>query len=267
MVCGRTTVQSEMTAVTGEELKQLSDRLRRTVEKCYGHIDPSVFEYSGGLYEASGLPIDVNGLLTSEELVHGSPFIARACKSCYDTMCKGKVPRFCLGNALWTGIEMETLLKDLTWIEEKLIARVHVSIQIQKCKMFRAWSADGYYPQRQVQGHILSYPMEPTMVLQKLPLSPAGLVGLIEVVFVSKRIIPQQEAANLRFYIVRREKVVNALLWLIRHNPQYKEVELDQDSISQLLMNGILDVVYRHVTFSGRVNEDAAGHSQYDMSD
>lgn len=105
------------------------------------------------------------------------------------------------------------------------------------------------------------------MVLQKLPISPARLVGLIKVVFVSKRVIPQQEAANLRFYIVRREKVVNALLWLIRHNPQYREVELDQDSISQLPTNRIPDVVYRHVTFSGRVNEDAAGHPRYDMSD
>ena len=30
-------------------------------------------------------------------------------------------------------------------------------------------AADGFHPQRQVQGHILSYPMEPTIVLQVLP--------------------------------------------------------------------------------------------------
>src|SRR5204862_4694862 len=104
------------------------------------------------------------------------------------------------GNGLWTGIELDTPLKDLTWIEEKLIARVHVSIQIQKCRMFRGWSADGYHPQRQVQGHILSYPMEPTSVLQKLPLSPNQLVGLIKVVFISKFRITATEATNLRFY-------------------------------------------------------------------
>lgn len=105
------------------------------------------------------------------------------------------------------------------------------------------------------------------MVLQRLPLSPDLLIGLIKVVFLSKRSIPQLEAVNLRFYVVRREKVVNALIWLLQHNPQYKDVELDQDSISRLPMNGIPDAVYRHFTFSNRANEDAAGHSRYDMSD
>jgi hypothetical protein len=34
-------------------------------------------------------------LTLAEEMVLGSPFIGRACKSCYDAMAKGKVPRFC----------------------------------------------------------------------------------------------------------------------------------------------------------------------------
>lgn len=145
IICGRATIDSEMMPITDSDLKQLKTRINQTLEKCYDHIDPSIFQHGGGLYEANGLPIDINGLLTSDEMVLGSPFIGRACKSCYDAMIKGKVPRFCLGNGLWTGIEMDTPLKDLTWIEEKLIARVHVSIQIQKCRMFRAWSTDAYH--------------------------------------------------------------------------------------------------------------------------
>jgi len=267
IVCGRSTMDSDMTSVTGRELKELKERLEPTLARCYGYIDASVLEHGGALYEADGLPIDRNGQLSAEESVLGSPFVGRACKSCYEAMAKGKVPHFCLGNGLWSGVELDTPLKDLTWIEEKLVARVHVSVQIQKCRMFRAWAADGFHPQRQVQGHILSYPMEPTTVLQRLPLSPNRLVGLIKVVFVSKRRISQHEAINLRFYVVRREKVVNALRWLIQHNPQYRDIELDEDAIAQLPANGIPDAVYQHFTFSDQVDAGAAGHSRYDMSD
>lgn len=99
-----------MTLVIGSDLKQLKMRLHHTLERCYGHVDSSIFRYGGGLYEANGLSIDSNGLLTSEEMVHESPFIARICKSCYETMIKGKISHFCLGNGLWTGIEVDTSL-------------------------------------------------------------------------------------------------------------------------------------------------------------
>src|SRR5271155_3478597 len=269
VICGRATGDRDMIAIALSDLVIVKDLLKDTLATFLKDVDPILFRYAGVLAALDGLPIDRNGLLTSDEIIVGAddPVFAKGCQDCCMAIRKRRIPQFALGNRLWTGIDVETLLTDLSWIEEKLIAWVHVSVQVQKCRMFNAWAADGFHPQRQVQGHILSYPMEPTMVLQRLPLSPNRLVGLIKVVFVSKRRISQQEAINLRFYVVRQEKVANALRWLIEHNPQYRDIELDEDAVAQLPTNGIPDAVYEHFTFSDQVDADAAGHSRYDMSD
>lgn len=113
----------------------------------------------------------------------------------------------------------------------------------------------------------MSYPMEPTTVLKMLPLAPRKLVGLIKVIFLSHNRVTRADATRLRFYIVRRHKVVRALQWLIRHNPHYHDVQLDQDCISQLPIDGIPMEVYEHLTFSDQIEADAAGHSRYDAPD
>jgi hypothetical protein len=155
----------------------------------------------------------------------------------------------------------------LTWIEEKLVARVHVSVQIQKCRAFHASAVDGFHPQRQVKGHILSYPMEPTTILDRLPLQPSRLIGLIKVVFLSRNPITHGDANRLRFYIVRRQKVVNALRWLIAHNPQYYDVQVDHEVVAQLPTDGVPNEVYEQLTFANRRQNDREGHSRYDAPD
>ena len=203
-------------------------------------VDPAVFQYKGGLSAANGLPIDRNGILTADEVIEGAPVIGRSCGHCYKAIKKKLVPEYALGNRLWTGIEMDTPLKELTWIEEKLIARIHVSVQVQKCRAFHAFIADNFHPQSQVKGHILSYPMEPTTILNRLPLRPGQLIGLIKVVFLSRNSITRTDANKLRFYIVRRTKVWHALRWLIANNPHYKDVSIDDNALSQLPEDGIL---------------------------
>ena len=267
IICGRATMDVEMVPITVSDLVILKKLLKDTLTTFLQHVDPAIFRYMGSLAAIDGLPIDKNGILTADELIIGSPVIARGCQICYTAIRKHKIPQFALGNRLWTGIEVETPLTDLSWIEEKLIARVHVSVQIQKCRMFSAWAADGFHPQRQVQGHILSYPMEPTVILQKLPLSVNKLIGLIKVVFLSRKPITHANARKLRFYIVRREKVVHALHWLMLHNPYYRDVQLDPAAIAQLPLDGIPKEVYEQLIFSDRAKDDDEGHSRYDAPD
>ena len=267
IICGRATVDAEMAAITISDLVALKELLTETLKGFLQHVDPAIFQYTGCLAAASGLPIDKSGILTVDETVIGSPVIGNGCWACYKAISHQQIPEFALGNRLWTGIEVETPLTDLTWIEEKLIARVHVSVQIQKCRMFSVWAADGFHPQRQVQGHILSYPMEPTVVLNQLPLAPNKLIGLIKIVFLSRKPVVRGDASKLRFYIVRRQKVVEALCWLIEHNPCYRDVRLDPNAIAQLPLDGIPDEVYEQIMFSDRGKDDVKGHSRYDAPD
>jgi hypothetical protein len=120
IICGRATTDGEMISITIADLVDLKAAMKDLLDVHLKHIDPSIFQYGGALRPVSGLPIDRNGILTADKMVTGSPAIGRGCRTCYSAMCKGKVPDMALGNGLWTGIEVETPLTDLTWIEEKL---------------------------------------------------------------------------------------------------------------------------------------------------
>lgn len=267
IVCGRSSADSEMTSITIGDLIMLRESAKDEVQSLTHTVDTTLFKYKGALSAIDGIPIDCNGLLTSDELIYGAPVVGRGCKACYTAIKTGSVLDYALVNGLWTGIDAPTPLSDLTWIEEKLIARVHVSVQIQKCRSFRAAVADGFHPQRQVKGHILTYPMEPATMLCHLPLAPSQLVGLIKVVFLSRNPIRRSDADKLRFYIVRREKVDRALRWLIFNNSHYHDVVIDEETLTQLPQDGIPEDVYAHLDVVSQRKEDACGHSRYDAPD
>jgi hypothetical protein len=159
-------------------------------------------------------------------------------------------------------------LSGLSWIEEKLIARCHVSIQIQKCREVRQWHIDGFRSQRKLKGNISTFPVSPTVMLNRLPLSGEDVTGLVKVVFMSSgRWVTLQEACRMRFFIVRRKKVELALRWLVENNPLYEEVEVCEETLASLPENGIPLEVYNSITFCDRVVEDLMGHSRYDQAD
>ena len=262
VVCGRSTADAEMMSVTISDLIALRKRLKEILPSFLEDIDPSYLRYKGLLSTADGLPIDENGLLSAHELVEGAPVIAKGYKACCSAMKKAAIPEYALGNCLWTGIEAQTPLSELTWIEEKLIARVHVSVHVQKCRSFIAASSDGFHSQRQIKGHVLTYPMEPATVLRQLPLCPSQLAGLIKVFFLSKHPIRLSEANRLRFYLVRREKVEKALRWLIINNVHYHDVLVDDVVIGRLPEEGIPEEVFHNITMVANVKGDANGHSR-----
>jgi hypothetical protein len=177
------------------------------------------------------------------------------------------MPPFALANHLWTGVRKVEELRGLTWVDEKLIARTHVSIQLQKCRLRRNYSWDQFYPQSRLKGHITTYPMNPTIALQTLPLPLDRISEVIKVVFLTRREISLREASSLSFFFVRKEKVFTALQWLRLNNPLYANVELDEDALNALPLHGLPKQVYDTITFSNRLTEDIMGHSRYDESD
>jgi hypothetical protein len=90
------------------------------------------------------------------------------------------------------------------------------------------------------------------------------LVKLVKVVFMSKQKPSFQEASKSRFFLVRQEKVLCALLWLKEHNPLYKDVELDYEQLPQ---EGMIPEIYNCMTFCNRMKEDSKAHSRYDAPD
>src|SRR5947207_664147 len=110
--------------------------------------------YGVGYSWLDSLILNQEGFLKENETAYGTPIMAWICKGCDNVLHKDKLPVEALANSLWTGAGQVDALSGLTWVEEKLISRVHVSVQVQKCRMLRNWRWDAFHPQPKVKGHI-----------------------------------------------------------------------------------------------------------------
>ena len=72
---------------------------------------------------------------------------------------------------------------------------------------------------------------------------------------------------QISFFLVRREKVLRALVWLKEHNPLYKDIELDYEALGQLPEEGMIPEIYNCMTFCNQMKEDWKAHSRYDAPD
>lgn len=266
VICGRLQVMRELIYRTAKEVLRFKGML--CGEGYYNIIPRRHFMYDGVHHELNGLVIDRSGFLHEDEVSEGVPLMVRMCKTCDNSLAKDKVPDLALANGLWTGVGDVPELSGLSWIKEKLIARCHVSIQIQKCREVKQWHIDGFRSQRMLKGNISTFPVSPTSMVTRLPLSIEAMTGLVKVVFISsRRRITLQEACRMRFFIVRRRKVEIALRWLIENNPLYREVEICEDALLSLPRDGIPLKIYNSITFCDKVVEDMMGCSRYDQED
>jgi hypothetical protein len=158
-------------------------------------------------------------------------------------------------------------LAGLTFIEEKLLARVHVSIQLVKCRLFHLWRCDGFYPQPKMRGHITSYPVDPQSAVDCLPLSVDKIGDLVKIISISRQRVQFSDVCRLRFFIVRRHRVEAAIQWLVKHNPLYREVVIDYLSLAGLPEDGMIPQMFEQSTHSTRTDHDDASHSRYDRPD
>ena len=267
VVCGRLKELNDLSIVTEHELLRARHLLWR--RSCYKHVPDFYFEYKVGHSRLDGLVLDAEGLVEVDENegFDGAPLMAWMCTECRERLRKNKLPGHALANSLWTGAGLVKELSDLTWAEEKLVCRIHVSVQVQKCRSVRNWRWDAFYPQPKVKGHIITYPVDPSVVLKRLPLKPEGLVKLVKIVFMAREKPSFQEACRSRFFLVRREKVLRALVWLKEHNPLYRDIELDYEALAQLPEEGMIPEIYNCMTFCNRMKEDWKAHSRYDAPD
>lgn len=252
-------------AIAERELIEAQEIL--SAKSVYESIPEEYFQYGPGYHRLSGLVLNPQGFFKAEELATGSDFLGSGCVDCWQAISKKVMPAEALANGLWTGVGKVKELSDLTWIEEKPITRTHVSIQLQKCRLRRNLSWDYFYPQSRIKGNIITFPMNPTTVLQTLPLPLGRLSEVIKVVFLSRRKVNFTEASQLSFFLVRRDKVLQALQWLVKNNPLYADVEIDEHVIGDLPIEGLPREVYDTITFSNRLTEDIAAHSRYDQED
>ena len=114
------------------------------------------------------------------------------------------------------------VLQGLTQIEEMLIARA--------LPIMKVYIKPG--GQRGYSGHCINLPQKVTDLAKSLPRCPKD----IPVVVVTMK----GKDNTFKDVFVRKNKVEQALEWLIKHNPHYHDVKLDTNLLDTLPVNGII---------------------------
>ena len=218
------------------------------------HVPSSCFDY--GIEKIDGLVLEDRGFITvANELVKE----VHVCDVCADDLDNNKMPALSLCNDNWTGSHLPTPLKGLNWVEERLIALSHVSMNILKMRKtdsIKPWNI------QHAKGNCYTYPANPSVIVNSLPISGADLNSVVGVVLNSKATFTQEECNKYRFFIVRKAKVRDALLWLIENNPEYRNVTLNTANLGNLPEYGIPNEVYRMLTYDENIEADNALHSR-----
>jgi len=197
-----------------EELSIVDTSLRHL------HVDPSIvpFSFSSGISQLDEQSIRID----PARIVQGPPGDIGSlliCRLCYRSLENGVQPPESLANYRWIGA-VPPELQGLTWIEELLIARSHLTGHII-CHQNR--NATSYFS---LKGHVILLPQAPTKLLDVLPLPPSSLPDIVHVIWVGR---PVRNVDVLRdHFSVRTHKVYDALVWLIHNNEDYKDVTIDR---------------------------------------
>ena len=116
------------------------------------------------------------------------------CRVCHNQLSKDHQPSEALANFRWIGPVPEEL-RDLTWIEELLIARVHVCGSI--VRLGQRNNISSFFG---IKGHVVFLPQDTTHLIDLLPMSPASLSDMVKVVWTGKS-TPDRSRLRSRFTV------------------------------------------------------------------
>ncbi|KAK3922353.1 Hepatocyte growth factor activator [Frankliniella fusca] len=113
-------------------------------------------------------------------------------------------------------------LLDLTFVEQQVIARVHPVLSLYKVK-------NVHY---KYLGQIINFPQNVQELCDILPNTVENLSGVLA--------IRCKDSDGFRDFFIRKQKVLNALVWLKANNPFYYDIQISQDRIDLLPDNGCI---------------------------
>jgi hypothetical protein len=169
----------------------------------------------------------------------GGNITLELCNYCSRGLRERRLPKHALANRLYSG-PVPNELKDLTMIEESMIARARSKSWIVK---LQEQESDSVSPtaQRGLRGHTIIYPQSPDQLTNVLPPSIEDTLSYVCVIFVgSSKLTPEWLKEKAKPLAVRKAKVRAALEWLKYNNPLYKNVEISSDNLAALPTNDVL---------------------------
>ncbi|KAF7796802.1 hypothetical protein EIP86_007986 [Pleurotus ostreatoroseus] len=151
---------------------------------------------------------------------------AWVCKACYNALKKhSHLPRNALANGLWIG-EVPVELSSLNLFEKYMIARYRHNV----CVVTVAGGA------RKMHANAVVFAQPVAKFCKKLPPSPDELSEVLAVLFTGP-CRPTEDDWKRTPLLIRRDKVLAALLWLKANHRDYHDLEIDYDHLRELKLS------------------------------
>lgn len=192
---------------------------------------------------------------------------AYVCSYCLSYMIRKEKPPLSLANDMWIG-EVPYQLSNLTLPERLMIAKGFTSAYIVKLfpKQRGATNWDNSQFHSGMKGNISTYKMNPAQMADvifdnELPHPARILTATIGVTFVGPKGIRESNLPSaLR---VRRWRVRDALIWLKENNPIYADIQISQDRLDSLPINGVPEEILSVVKYSSDIEALDREHEGY----
>ncbi len=156
------------------------------------------------------------------------------CLECAESVRKKKLPKKALANGLWLG-EVPSVLTDLTFAEQSIIARVRIN-------RFAVKVQSGMY---KTKCNIIAFQNPVPEILETLPPPSSDIEEVFAVMFIKSKPPTEEDFKETPLYNVRRKKVKDALEWLKLNHTDYESIFISHENLKQYPENGpIVPVIY-----------------------
>lgn len=195
--------------------------------------------------------------LSRPQCYNDGPIVAggctKICRDCKECLEQGRLPKFALANGMWVG-DVPEQLKTLSYAEKMLIARS----RHHKCVVRVASSGMG-----KLQGNIICYPNPFPKLYSALPPHRDDIDELLAIVFTGIARPLDADVIKRIPFLVRRNRVRNALEWLRLNNCLYKDVDISESNLNSYADDAIpIVVTYNEDTTRNPVESRAANDTE-----
>jgi hypothetical protein len=162
------------------------------------------------------------------------------CTSCKDSLQEGLAPKYALANGLWLG-SVPSQLQNLTYAEQLLISRVRRN----KCIV---QVSSGMH---KMKANVIAFENPMPKIYQRLP-PPIGDLDEVLAFIYTGPCRPSPEDMDRTPLLVRRNKVSEALEWLVLNHADYRNMDIAYDNLESYPENGPPVMVTYRKAFSNK---------------
>ena len=150
------------------------------------------------------------------------------CAKCQQSLRNNKVPHLALCINLWIG-PVPSKLSELNMVEKMLVARV----QHNACFVWVNYGLPEGYGMAKMISQAIAFELPVSKIYSALPPPLDDLNDVLAVMFTGPASSCQNEYRHLSPLLVHHSHIEHALNWLILNNPDYEDININDENLEQ----------------------------------